>query len=257
MQVRRRDAHGAPRPRLEERIMNSTHSTCGPGWADKKWMLHAHLVGSNSAKAGRDSCGAWVVRLLPLTLLLLAGCIGTASEMSRSADQAAVGGDGGQKPPNPTPNPNPNQNPEAVDRPAVTLPLAPLKLLPFDVRLRRVADAVGVPVNDKVFDAAREERLALGAHDFANGTVPDATWNSQRMASWMTAMLPVCRDSRVRTNLGDWKKGGVEKFVQGAFGRAYAANDLEDLSAVTALTGDDGWVVTCLSLVSSAEVLLQ
>lgn len=194
---------------------------------------------------------------LALTVLLLAGCIGTVSEMSRTTDQAAAGGDGGQKPPNPGPNPTPTPGPEAGDRPTVTLPLVPLKLLPFDVRLRRVADAVGVPVNDKVFDAAREERLALGAHDFANGTVPDPTWNSQRMATWMTAMLPVCRDSRVRTYLGDWKKGGVEKFVQGAFGRAYAASDLDDLSAVTGLTGDDGWVVTCLSLVSSAEVLLQ
>jgi hypothetical protein len=255
MKVRRRDAHGAPEPPSKKRIVNSAGSISGSGWADPKCPLPSQLLRSNSTKAGRDSPRAWAALSVVLAVLLLAGCIGTASEMSRSMDQAAARGDGGQKPSDPS-NPS-NPSSEAVDRPTVTLPPTPLKLLPFDVRLRRVADAVGVPVNDKVFDAARGERLALGAHDFANGTVPDATWNSQRMATWMTAMLPVCRDTRVRTYLGDWKKGGVEKFVQGAFGRAYAANDLDDLSAVTALTGDDGWVVTCLSLVSSAEVLLQ
>lgn len=144
-----------------------------------------------------------------------------------------------------------------VARPQVTLPPAALKLLPFDVRLRRVAAAVGVAVDDPVFDAARAQRLALGAHDFLNGTAPDLRWNSQRMAAWTTVMLPVCRDARARSHLGEWKQGGVQKFVEAAFGRASTDDDLADLTAALAITGDDGWVATCLSLVSAAEVLLQ
>lgn len=147
--------------------------------------------------------------------------------------------------------------PQVVDRPNVTLPPAPVKLLPFDARLRRVAAAVGVPVDDRVFDGAREQRLALGAHDFVNGTAPDLQWNAQRMATWITAMLPVCRDARVRSYVGDWKQGGLDKFVQGAFGRASTADDLADLSAALAISGDDGWVAACLSLVTSAEMVLQ
>jgi hypothetical protein len=147
--------------------------------------------------------------------------------------------------------------PETADRPKVTLPSAPVKLLPFDVRVRRTAAATGVPVDDAVFDAARAQRLALGAHDFTNGTAPDLQWNAQRMATWIAAMLPVCRDPRVRSYLGDWRQGGVAKFVQGAFGRASTDDDLADLSAALAVSGDDGWVATCLSLVSSAEMVLQ
>lgn len=184
---------------------------------------------------GPRSAWSWAARSAAMTLLLLEGCGGMPSDPPATAQAAAVG----------------------MARPAVTLPLAPLKLLPFDARLQRVAAAVDVPVNDRVFDVAREQRLALGAHDFINGVVPDLQWNSQRMAAWVTVMLPVCRDSRVRSKLGDWKQGGLEKFAQGAFGRAATAEDLSDLTAALALTGDDGWVGTCLSLLSSAEVVLQ
>jgi hypothetical protein len=158
--------------------------------------------------------------------------------------------------PNPTP-PLKQSASAVIARPQVTLPLPPLKLLPFEVRLARIAAALGLPASDRAFDAARAERLALGAHDFVNGTVPDLHWNSQRMAAWVQAMLPVCRDARVRAYLGDWKQGGLEKFVTGAFGRAATPDDLTDLSAGLAVSGDDGWVTTCLALVSSAEVLLQ
>lgn len=146
---------------------------------------------------------------------------------------------------------------EVPNRPSVTLPLAPLKLQPFEVRLRRTATAVGVPVDDKVFDAARAQRLALGAHDFANGVSPDLEWNSQRMSTWIAVMLPVCRDTRVRSYLGTWKQGGMEKFAQGAFGRASTDEDLADLSTALAVAGDEGWVSTCLTLLSSAEMVLQ
>jgi hypothetical protein len=175
------------------------------------------------------------MRSAPLLALLLAGC-GSEPDAAGPLTQRA---------------------PERVARPQVRLPLAPLKLLPFDVRLQRIAPAVGLAASDRVFDAARAERLALGAHDFVNGTVPDLHWNSQRMATWIAVMVPVCRDSRVRAYLGDWKQGGVEKFMAGALGRASTADDLADLSAALAVSGDDGWIATCLTLVSSAEVLLQ
>jgi hypothetical protein len=178
----------------------------------------------------------WAIPAASAAFLLVAGCgVEPADPATRLERSGAVAG----------------------GRPEVTLPPASLKLLPFDVRLRRIAAAVGVPVGDAVFDAARAQRLALGAHDFVNGSAPDLQWNSQRMASWITAMLPVCKDARVRTHLGDWRQGGVGKFVESAFGRASTPDDLGDLAPPLAISGDDGWVATCLALVSSAEVLLQ
>ena len=201
-----------------------------PDWVDS-------IRGRTQAlAAGRHLSLRWAAPSLLSSVLLFAGCEGFASDFPRTSGSAPE---------------------KVIERPSVTLPSAQLKLLPFDVRLRRIADAVGVSVDDKVFDVAKKNRLALGAHDFANGTAPDLKWNSQRMASWMEAMLPVCRDSRVRSNLGDWKQGGVEKFIQSAFGRPSTADDLDDLSAPLAVAGDDGWVLTCLTLGSSAEAMLQ
>lgn len=180
-----------------------------------------------------------------LLWLLFSGCMGMASDFQTMPGPGGGGGAGG------------GGSLEEVDRPTVTLPLSPLKLLPFDVRLRRTATAVGVPMEDPVFDTARSQRLALGGHDFANGSAPDLEWNSQRMYAWVAAMLPVCRDARLRSYFGTWKEGGVEKFTQGAFGRASTADDLDDLSGTLAVSGDNGWVATCLSLTSSAELLLQ
>jgi len=147
--------------------------------------------------------------------------------------------------------------PVVVDRPKVTLPSAPLKLLPFDVRLARTAAAVGVPLTDALFDAARAKRLELGAHDFANGTAPDLQWNAQRMAVWVEVMLPVCRDARVRSHLGALDLAGVQKFAAAGWGRDATATDLADLNGTLGIAGDDGWVATCLVLVSSAELLVQ
>jgi hypothetical protein len=213
--------------------MNSAASTTEPDRVD---------TGRRSTKA--LAAGRYLLGLGAMFSLLLAGCEGIAANFSSSSGGGSGGSGGG----------GPEQ---MIERPSVTLPSAHLKLLPFDVRLRRVADAVGVPLDDKVFDTAQKNRLALGAHDFANGTAPDLIWNSQRMATWMEAMLPVCRDTRVRSKLGDWKQGGVEKFVQAALGRASTADDLDALSSALAVTGDDGWVLTCVTLASSAEVLLQ
>ncbi|MBL8949360.1 MAG: hypothetical protein JNK82_01190 [Myxococcaceae bacterium] len=144
-----------------------------------------------------------------------------------------------------------------VDRPKVTLPPAPLKLLPFETRLARTAAAVGVPVTDALFDAARAKRLDLGAHDFANGTAPDLQWNAQRMSLWVEVMLPVCRDARVRSHLGSLDRAGVQKFAAAGWGRDVADEDLADLATTLAIPGNDGWVASCLVLVSSAELLVQ
>lgn len=176
------------------------------------------------------------LRAPALCWLVLASCTGVAPEPVTPVETRAAA---------------------VVERPRVTLPPAALKLLPFDVRLARVAAAVNLQPGDAVFDAARAQRLALGGHDFVNRTAPDLQWNAQRMATWVTVMLPVCKDARVRAHLGDWARGGVGKFAEGALGRAASADDLADLAPALALPGDDGWVTACLALVSSAEVVLQ
>lgn len=147
--------------------------------------------------------------------------------------------------------------PVVVERPDVTLPAPQLKLLPFDVRLRKVAAAVGVPVADPLFDAVRAQRLQLGGHDFANGVAPDLAWNAQRMALWLEVMVPVCADARVRTHFGEWRAQGLEKFAVEAWGRPVTQADKDDLAPTLAIAGDTGWRATCAALLSSVELLAQ
>lgn len=61
----------------------------------------------------------------------------------------------------------------APERPEVLLPVERLQLLPFEVRLKRLAAAVELPVTDAVFNTLRSRATDLGAHDFANGVAPD------------------------------------------------------------------------------------
>ena len=71
----------------------------------------------------------------------------------------------------------------APERPEVLLPMERLQLLPFEVRLKRLAAAVELPANDAVFSALRARATDLGAHDFANGVAPDLAWTAGRIAT--------------------------------------------------------------------------
>ena len=196
-----------------------------------------------STRAARALLSLARVRVrLSVVLALALGCEGTVGEVPLAPQPPA-------QPVEPAPI--------VVERPKVVLPAPQLKLLPFDVRLARTAAGVGVPVSDALFDAARAQRLALGAHDFANGTSPDLAWNAQRIATWVEVMLPVCRDTRVRSHLGALDLAGVDRFASEGWGRAATADDVTDLTSTLAVPGDDGWVTSCLALVSSTELLVQ
>src|SRR5688572_16402654 len=61
---------------------------------------------------------------------------------------------------------------------AFSLPQEQFVLLPFSVRLAKVAAVAGLPPEDALFDELRANRLDLGDHDFAHGVRPDRSWSS-------------------------------------------------------------------------------
>jgi len=142
----------------------------------------------------------------------------------------------------------------APERPEVLLPAERLQLLPFDVRLKRLAAAVELPVSDAVFNSLRGRATDLGAHDFANGVAPDLAWTARRIATWVEGVLPVCADSRVRSRYANWSSS-LDAFALEAWGRAATSDDRADLVPAQGLTDAEAWRATCVSLLSSAELL--
>jgi hypothetical protein len=142
----------------------------------------------------------------------------------------------------------------APERAQVLLPVERLQLLPFEVRMKRLAAAVELPANDAVFAALRARATDLGAHDFANGVAPDLAWTAGRIATWVEAVLPVCADARVRSRYANWSTS-LGAFALKAWGRAATNDDRAELVPAQGLTDAEAWRATCVSLLSSAELL--
>ena len=142
----------------------------------------------------------------------------------------------------------------APERPEVLLPVERLQLLPFEVRLKRLAAAVELPVTDAVFNTLRSRATDLGAHDFANGVAPDLAWTAGRIATWVEGVLPVCADARVRSRYATWSTS-LDVFALKAWGRAATSDDRADVVPAQGLTDAEAWRATCVSLLSSAELL--
>ncbi|MCA9600449.1 MAG: hypothetical protein KC417_00410 [Myxococcales bacterium] len=137
------------------------------------------------------------------------------------------------------------------------------KLLPFDVRLAKVAAVVGVPTSDPVFDAMRERRLALGDYDHAVGVLPDSQWSASRMAEWVRVLRPICQSDAFKLKSPNLP-AGLDTLIAAAYGRDATSQDREDVelglggpTGTTALTAEQEHELTCLSVLSSAEMVLQ
>jgi hypothetical protein len=186
-----------------------------------------------------------VTTRLLICMVTLAGCEGVLEDGVLTAAPRSVE----EAPPAPTPTVLP-----AEERERVVLPPERLTLLPFEVRLKRLATAVELPVSDAVFHGLRARAGDLGAHDFVNGVAPDLSWTAQRMATWVEGILPVCADMRVQARYADWTTA-LPAFSLRAWGRASTNDDLADLAPPMGLTAAQAWRIHCVSLLSSAELL--
>src|SRR5689334_17478046 len=104
---------------------------------------------------------AWIRAVVAPVLAALVGCVASACNGSigdpSSSGQPGAGRGG-------------TGAPEAASfDPAQTEP----QLLPFWVRLNRVAAVAGLPVDDPAFEQLRNSHIDLGDYDYANGIQPN------------------------------------------------------------------------------------
>lgn len=133
------------------------------------------------------------------------------------------------------------------------------ELLPFDVRLNRVASILGLEPSDPLFDDLRRNRIALGDYDHATGVLPDSTWSASRIALWTRLMRPICAAPQMTTlypNLPD----DLDELIRVAYGREPEVGEVEDVAAILVGTSPPlastavEYETVCLAVLGSAEL---
>lgn len=134
------------------------------------------------------------------------------------------------------------------------------QLLPFNVRIGRVAAVIGLPTTDPVFDLLRKNRTSLGDHDFANGQQPDRLWTASRMSLWVRSLQPICASKAMRDRYPSLP-ADLGALIENAFGRPATDEDraivTEALASAPELDETIRYQTACLALLSSAEFVVQ
>lgn len=177
-----------------------------------------------------------------LALALVAGCQGKLGE--RTSDE----GDGLETAPG-----------EEFE-PAFTAPDSQPQLLPFWVRLQRVASVVDRPLDDAIFDTLEDNRMGLGDYDYASGVKPDRMWSPARMALWAKSLRPVCASDAMHARFPNLSTSNDERLSMAsiAWGREVAASELAfDTPTFTAVPEAERYDTICLAILSAAEFVIQ
>lgn len=204
------------------------------------------------------------------TAVVAGGCtqgeIGYGKPVSPSGQRPASAGNQPPPPPGPGGGGPPNGAPPAAGGGASTAPVngfqvpnTHLKLLPFAVRLARIATVTGVPATDPSYATLLEDRLLLGDHDYANAKPPQEGWSAARLTMWVEGLRPICRTATVRARYSPMP-GKLAQLIEAAHGRALLPDDTAALMegiAGLAITPEKVVETACVSVLSSLEFVAQ
>ena len=179
-------------------------------------------------------------------VLILWGCGGSIEEPSGSGGEGAV-----------RPGDDPSTVPPAEEEELV-LVSERLRLLPFDVRLARIAAVAGIATTDPLLEQLVARRVDLGAPDYANGIQADSSWNAAKIALWADLLEPVCASEPMRTRYPSFPDS-LPQLIEAAYGRRMVPEDESALAPldVAAIDPERRYVLTCMTVLSGAELVLQ
>ena len=145
------------------------------------------------------------------------------------------------------------------DGPAFEVAKNQVELLPFRVRLARVAQVAGVATDDPMLDEMRARAAELGDHDFSTGVRPNLAWTAARMSTWVKALKPVCTAEAFRARYPDFA-ADPSQLIAAAYGRPASEADLADIEAAldgVALDSEERTQAICFAVLSSAEFVAK
>lgn len=178
-------------------------------------------------------------------LLLLVGCQG---QIGAPGENTINGGDGDDGVTNPD---------EDI---AFSVGDQQPQVLPFWVRMDRVAALVGRPTTDPMFDVMRANRYALGDYNHGANTKPDRLWSARMMTEWVKALRPICSSPEMAAI---YPKLGTDPtqlvtFASDAYGRDVRADEVAFTSASFDALPEAGQAeLACISVLTSAEFVVQ
>jgi hypothetical protein len=133
------------------------------------------------------------------------------------------------------------------------------ELVPFEMRLRRIANALGVSIDNSMFANMNENGLKLGDYDYANGALPDGSWNANRIAAWLNALKPVCNSPEMKAKYPALPEN-MAALIRAAWGHVPSADDTDDFRAAIAASAGDATVnyeSICMAVFTAAEFVYR
>lgn len=133
------------------------------------------------------------------------------------------------------------------------------ELLPFDVRVRRVANALSVPVTNPMFADMTSKNVQLGDYDHAHGALPDNLWLARRLATWADSLTAVCGSPEMKA-LFPALPENAPQLIKAAWGRTPLAEETAEVNtmvAEAALPATESYEATCMSIFTAAEFVFR
>jgi hypothetical protein len=178
---------------------------------------------------------------------------GDQSKANPSANQPTTSGGSGS-----TTSQNPNTPAAPAGVPFKVRNTEP-ELVPFEMRLRRIANTLGVSTDNPMFADMNKNSLKLGDYDYANGALPDGSWNANRIAAWLLALKPVCNSPEMKAKYPSLPES-LPALIRAAWGHVPSVDDTADFESAIAATGADAAVnyeSTCMAVFTAAEFVYR
>jgi hypothetical protein len=133
------------------------------------------------------------------------------------------------------------------------------ELVPFEMRQRRIANALGVTVDHPMFADMNKNSLKLGDYDYANGALPDSSWNANRIAAWINALKPICGSTEMKAKYPALPEN-LPALIRAAWGHMPSAEDTADFADAIAASGGEpavNYESTCMAVFTAAEFVYR
>lgn len=128
-------------------------------------------------------------------------------------------------------------------------------LLPFAIRMNKLARLLEVSVDDPLFQPLHDQRFALGDHDYARALRPDRRWSVRKIGIWIRGLLPICGSQRFK-DLYPGVADAPDAFILRAYGRP--VDELDRMALAEVVEGElDRDTAVCVATLSSLEFVTQ
>jgi hypothetical protein len=193
--------------------------------------------------------------LVPICALLTISCTGVVDGTGQMPPTTGEPGPG-------VTNPNPATGGTGATMAAAVpfgVRIGEPELLPFDVRVRRVANVLGVPVTDPMFAEMHARSVALGDYNHAEGALPDNLWLARRIAGWADGLTPVCASTQMK-DLFPALPDSAPQLIKAAWGRVATPEEITEINtavAEAALMPTESYEATCMAVFTAAEFVFR